>query len=386
MVEEPSVPRLALGRWQMGRWLESWLICTMLLTGASTRISAKTVTAKDSILRGPYCGVCCVYAAIRLSNATVDFAELIQTKYIGAYKGSSVAELREATVDYGLFAEPVERLRTGDLIGCPYRVILHVRRDVADQEYDHYVLFLGTSNGQAKVFDAPDQVKLVSFCELASLWDGNGLVVASQPVDLTRILASSRRRFALWTVAILGLVLMIRWIRSRVPAGSFAERRLFLQWSLGQTAGLVGTGLLCGILYHISCDAGLLANAHVTTAVQKSHAGNFTPKANYSMVQRLLADGAVLVDARFRYDYKRGHIKRAICVPLDANDVERQEIMASIPKTSKLVIYCQSRTCPFAGRIAGRLQADGFSDLVIYRGGWLDWVAKNGEKNVERKL
>ena len=56
---------------------------------------------------------------------------------------------------------------------------------------------------------------------------------------------------------------------------------------------------------------------------------------------------------------------------------------ASIPKGSKVVVYCQSKGCEFAENVAVWLQDNGFSDVVIYRGGWVDWVARYGKQNAE---
>jgi rhodanese-related sulfurtransferase len=71
-------------------------------------------------------------------------------------------------------------------------------------------------------------------------------------------------------------------------------------------------------------------------------------------------------------------LKGAISVPVDANDVERRKATARMSKDARIVLYCQSAGCKFAETVAVKLVDDGFSNTSIFRGGWAEWVAKNG--------
>ena len=186
-----------------GRILHLYLpLCVFLLItifGSRTIAEVKnienpsgTTCVSEGISTGSYCGVYCLYSAMKLFNYEVDFSELVKPEYIGSRDVSSLSELKKASEDNGLYVIPIGKLTTRELCQLEYPIILHVKIDAMSKTYNHYELFLGTENNQAKLFDPPNPVKLVSFHELAPLWDGNGLIVSTEPIDTTALFASAR--------------------------------------------------------------------------------------------------------------------------------------------------------------------------------------------------
>ena len=153
--------------------------------------------------------------------------------------------------------------------------------------------------------------------------------------------------------------------------------------SAGQAVGLAFATVLSGMIYHFTNEAGFLANANSTTSIQQAHQGNFIPKISEEKVRTLLNTDTVFIDARYSSDYEAGHLEGAINVPVDANDVERYKVTENIAKDSHIVMYCQSSGCQYAEIIAIKLQEDGFTNISIYKGGWVDWTAKNIAKKEE---
>jgi len=339
---------------------------------------ATSVKLKSS---GPYCGIYCLYAAMKLSELEVDFRELVKPEYIGSRKGSSLEELKKAAEDNGLYAVPVGRLTSRVLRNCPHPVILHVKSEPTSREYDHYELFLGTENGKAKIFNPPEPVKLVAFAELAPRWDSNGLIVSAEPIDLASIFAPARERFVIYAAIAIAVILVLHWAKRWLPQKAILNSRIKLfSLSATQAAGFAIAALLCGMFYHFANDECFLANANATASIQQANQGNFIPKISESKVQKLLDTDTVFIDARFARDFKSGHLEGAISLPVDANDVERQKVTAEIAKDARIVLYCQSASCKFAEIVAIKLIADGFTDISIFKGGWQEWVAKNGKK------
>jgi rhodanese-related sulfurtransferase len=306
----------------------------------------------------------------------VDLRELIRPDYKRATGGSSLAELAAAAEDYGLYAMPVDKLTPTELRTCPYVLILHVKPSVGSQGYNHYELFLGNVGGQARIYSPPEAASLVAFHELAPRWDGYGLIISAQPIDAARVFAPARKRFALRAGLVLAAVILIRFIRRRVPATLLNswQRRSGVSLCQSVTLGLVT--LAFALAYHTARDEGLLANANATQAIRQAHAEDFVPKISVARVKRLLGADVVFIDARFRADYEAGHLDGAISVPVDANDIERHKAVAGVTKDARIVVYCQSGKCPFAGRVAGKLIQDGFSRVSIFRQGWAAWAAK----------
>lgn len=325
----------------------------------------------------PYCGLYCLYVVAKLTGREVGFQELVKPEYISSRRGSSLAEIKKAAEDNGLYAAPAGNLTSRVLYNCPYPVILHVKSDVMSPTYDHYELFLGTENGKAKLFNPPEPVGLVPFRELVPRWDGNGLVVSGGPIDLSTIFTPVRRRFVLYVAIATAVILMIHWTRRWLPETILNSRRKLLGLSIAQGAGFAVAALLCGMIYHFINDEGFLANATATASIQQAHLGNFIPKISEKKIHKFLNTDTVFIDARLERDFKTGHLEGAINVPVDANDIQRQKIMADIAKDANIVVYCQSAGCKFAEKVAINLMENGYSNVSIFRGGWSKWIAKN---------
>jgi rhodanese-related sulfurtransferase len=329
----------------------------------------------------PHCGLYCIYSMLRLTGKKkIDFRELVKPEYFGSRKGSSLAELRKAATDYGLFAATAIRLNSDVLRESPYPAILHVKTDSESKIYEHYALFLGTENGQAKIFNPPEPVKLIPFRELAPLWDGKGLFLSTRPIDLRAVFAPLWESFMMYAAVVAVIVLLVHIARSRLPAflADMSHRRPIMLTAVHGLV-IVIAAMLGGIIYHYANVEGLLANINATASLQKAHLNNFIPKIGERKVRKLLDTDTVFIDARISYDYEAGHLKGSVSIPIDVNDVEYRSATKRINKDSSIVVYCQSAHCKFAERVAVKLASDGFSDISIFRGGWAEWVAKNGE-------
>jgi rhodanese-related sulfurtransferase len=362
------------------------LVCILAIFPAGKRVAADENEQKTSTIvstsrksSGPYCGIYCLYTTMKLDDKEINFRKLVKPKYIGSRKGSSLTELKKAAEDNGSYAIPAGKLTSRELGQSAYSIILHVKSEIGSKQYDHYELFLGTENGKAKLLDPPNPVRLVSFAELSPRWDGNGLIVSAEPIDLGAIIAPARKRFIIYAAIALVIILIVHWAKRYLPEGMLNSRGKLLSLSMTQGAIFAIAALLCGMFYHFANDEGLLANANATALIQQAHLGNFIPKVSEKKVHKLLDGDTVFIDARFARDFEAGHLKGAINVPVDANDVEHQKLTADIAKDARIVLYCQSAGCKFDEIVAIKLMADGFYNISIFRGGWNEWVAKNGK-------
>jgi rhodanese-related sulfurtransferase len=342
----------------------------------NTQKPAETKSVKPGA-RQPYCGLYCLYIVMKMAGQRPDFRELVKPEYLSSRKGSSLADLKQAAEDNGLYAETAAKLNSNILKESPHPVILHVKSSADSKDYDHFELFLGTENGQAKIFNPPEPVRLVSFYELAPRWDGTGLIVSAEPIYLGTVFASARQRLLQYVVVGMAVIAIFHWARRRWPLVTLVNSRSKLfGLSIAQAAGFGILALLIGMVYHFANDEGFLAHANATTTIQQAHTGNFIPKVSKGKVERLLGTDTVFIDARFARDFKAGHMEGAISVPVDANDTERYKATAGIGKDAPIVIYCQSAGCNFAEKVTIKLKGDGFSNISIFKGGWNEWKAK----------
>jgi len=337
-----------------------------------TKVSVKGVWA-------PYCGLYCVYAAIGLNGGQLEYANLIKPDYCGSSKGSTLAELSRAAKDNGMFVAALTKMTSLELRHCQHPVILHVKRDNS-VEYNHYELFMGTEGGLAKLYDPPNPIRLVPFYELEPDWDGIGLVISRTPIDIGNILAPARIRCIVYATLAISIVLAVRLIKWRwlrlLPR---MTQTYLVMISITQALVVVILAILCGLSYHFVDNRGFLAHANATASVQKAHIGSFIPKINKEKVTKLLNLDTVFIDARYAQDFKAGHIEGAISIPVDANDIERKEAIAGIAKNTHIVVYCQSKGCPFAEKVTRKLKADGFHNISIFKDGWNEWKTKNND-------
>ena len=85
----------------------------------------------------------------------------------------------------------------------------------------------------------------------------------------------------------------------------------------------------------------------------------------------LYQKGTVFVDAREPEYYQEGHIKGAWNIPFFLELVFKVDSLQG--KDAPMVIYCSGNECGSSEDLAYELQAEGFSNLLVFKGGWTAW-------------
>lgn len=80
------------------------------------------------------------------------------------------------------------------------------------------------------------------------------------------------------------------------------------------------------------------------------------PIARQELLRRIARRDAVVIDVRPKEEYRSGHIRGAISVPLD--DLARR--LRELPKTKLIVAYCRGPYCVLAPQALALLRARGF--------------------------
>ncbi len=93
--------------------------------------------------------------------------------------------------------------------------------------------------------------------------------------------------------------------------------------------------------------------------------------------QALFNSGSALfIDARHFFDFRRGHIRSAVNLPLAEFD-NRSGTIASFPKDKTIVVYCDAAECNSSIELAAKLYEKGFGGVRIFFGGWQEWSSRN---------
>jgi rhodanese-related sulfurtransferase len=347
------------------------LVCIALALLAGPAVSAR---GAQSSQYSPYCGVYSLYAAMKLEGKSVEMESLLQPQYVGSFEGSSLAELRDAAIAHGMYAEPMQNLTLSALRELKTPAILHVKASLEAPPPDHWILFVNAGEGDAHIIDGSRGAERIPVAKLAARWNGTALLVSAQPIEMSHFRRSAILELLAWSVGVLALMFCISLVRRYWPsrptsvqgraARSVAQCVLLL---LGSSAAAWG--------HHALTSSGYLARPDLVAEVREAHWAAFLPRVTTSQVRTLLERGdAVLVDARLPADFERGHIQGAINVPVTLSLSQIREHMVAIPRERYLVLYCQSETCTFAKTVASRLAAEGYRRQSLFDGGWNEWV------------
>jgi len=94
----------------------------------------------------------------------------------------------------------------------------------------------------------------------------------------------------------------------------------------------------------------------------------FGPKVNF---KELIKQGAVIVDVRANSEFKQGHIKKSINIPLDNLHNE----LKKLDKNKVVITCCASGIRSWFAK--NRLKSNGFTE--VYNGG--GWMSLNNKIN-----
>ncbi len=96
---------------------------------------------------------------------------------------------------------------------------------------------------------------------------------------------------------------------------------------------------------------------------------------NLAQAYALFQQGqALFIDARPADEYAELHIPKAISLPEAL--VEKKGVggvLAGIPKEHQIVVYCGMVSCNAALTVAEKLEAQGFSQVTVFLGGFRAW-------------
>jgi rhodanese-related sulfurtransferase/CBS domain-containing protein len=95
-------------------------------------------------------------------------------------------------------------------------------------------------------------------------------------------------------------------------------------------------------------------------------------RVGHREVQRLIEEGAQVLDALPADDYAKQHIAGAVNVPLEKFSMES---ISGLDSTKATVTYCYDNQCDLSARLAARLIHEKFSQVYEYAASLTDWMA-----------
>jgi rhodanese-related sulfurtransferase len=352
------------------------LIAFQLALGAAVPISSAAPLDPNEVI-GPLCGVYDVYAAAKILDKRVPIETLIVPKYVSTTGGSTAQDLCTASRDIGLFAEAVGNLSENSLRSSPNMMLLHTR-SAGSRNYDHWILYLGMSNGKPVIYDPPHAPEAKAVREIAEVWDGTAVVISDSPVAIGLLKRSDFRTFVGVSIVVLTALTLVRVEQKRSKdiggGGAYTLRRTGLEFG-----GMLAGSLVVGLLINMYAESGLLADPTGASALVDAYGTSFAEKIDAKGLHDIVTrhDETIIIDARMDADYAWGHVPGALNLPVNCTESELETSLSGVPNMRRIIVYCQSSGCPFADSIASRLIARGYKNLVLFPGGWADWQAAN---------
>jgi rhodanese-related sulfurtransferase len=162
-----------------------------------------------------------------------------------------------------------------------------------------------------------------------------------------------------------------------------ATTRETLRIAIREAAAIVLLACLLGFAFTAFHGRGLFSSGRPSASM-----GGGTPapeRITYAEAMRYLTEGtALFIDARHGFDFRNGHIPRAINIPL-AEAGSLQPLIASLPKSNTIITYCDGQECNSSDALARILIASGCTDVKVFWGGWNSWQSNAGEHQTEGK-
>ncbi len=98
--------------------------------------------------------------------------------------------------------------------------------------------------------------------------------------------------------------------------------------------------------------------------------------------ERFLDQEHFLIDARLPESYAQGFIGSAVNVYGGEVQSRIGELLAMVPRDRVVLIYCDGGDeCELSHHVADVLKQFGYGPLLIYKGGWNEWVANGGRRS-----
>jgi rhodanese-related sulfurtransferase len=82
---------------------------------------------------------------------------------------------------------------------------------------------------------------------------------------------------------------------------------------------------------------------------------------------------ALFIDARPADEYAELHVPKALNITPDMLAAGGAEPVAGLAKDREIVVYCGQVSCDLSLQVAEKLQAQGFTQVMVYMGGFRAW-------------
>jgi rhodanese-related sulfurtransferase/predicted transcriptional regulator len=129
-------------------------------------------------------------------------------------------------------------------------------------------------------------------------------------------------------------------------------------------------------------DLGIIQNAEAEKLIRDFYHSRhqLEPVSMEELLQKINNQEVVVLDVRPDEEYERGHIHRAISIPIE----ELSERMGELSRETEIIAYCRGPLCVYADEAVALLQEKGFEAKRL-KEGFPDWLAMGFPAEITKK-
>lgn len=161
-----------------------------------------------------------------------------------------------------------------------------------------------------------------------------------------------------------------------------AMRRILLEaLILCVLSATVGLSLNFKLIFNAFSGKSVSAPISADAVIDKSVADNVAAPMTFPLpveleeLDELLSSGTLLIDSRNFADFQESHLAGALSLPFSTLEDDLTDFRKKVAVDQTLVIYCSGYGCTDSFDLGVRLLNEGYSDVLVYEGGFPEWQA-----------
>jgi len=151
-----------------------------------------------------------------------------------------------------------------------------------------------------------------------------------------------------------------------------------LKEDLAWAVFILGVAAFFGVMQHWSMVKVSIRgelSRHLEERRAQRRAVQFQGVKTVSLAQAhaLWQAGALFIDAREPREFQEIHVPGALNLPPEVVEKEGPGTLTGVPKDRQIVVYCSETACDAALKVAERLQALGYTQVLAFVQGFQAW-------------
>ncbi len=143
-----------------------------------------------------------------------------------------------------------------------------------------------------------------------------------------------------------------------------------------ETTIIVFLTLASGMVYNQFFSSGVPIFKTYTPAKGENKTDVYFQHVDADFLRSLIqGDMAIVLDARQQHAYNEGHIPGAYSFSLFEFDEAFARLQDLLNSGKTIVTYCIDFNCEDSTFLANKLHEKGYTDILVYKGGFDDWQA-----------